>query len=410
MTGTDSDRTRTIAEFFRRLLPIRAENPPGDTREVAQFIVPWLEELRVDVHVKESREGMANLWCSIGDSGASRHLVLCGHMDTFPIGDVSQWKHDPSAAVVDDGFVYGRGASAARAGLASLLWAFKQAVEADGPRDGRLTLLAVADTESGGAWGAGWVVEKMPELLGTACLLGEPEGPRAIRIGEKGKAQFTLRTRGRRYPGAFGTGDDPIIRLAQAIGALRSITQMEASDVPPEIDDAIRELGDYARTPEEAGLTPLLRKPSLNVGKIEGGTKVNLSPESAHALVDVRTPFGMTSELIDRRVRAILDQEGLDDVVVEPIEPRIEPSFTSPSDPFVAMAAGVVREVTGEQPALSLGYASTDARYFRPHGIPAIVYGPTPHNIGGFDEAIRLEELETIADVHQKIITRYLDF
>lgn len=410
MTKSRSHSPRTVAEFFLRLLPLRGENPPGDTSEVAQFIVPWLEHLGVDVHVEEPRQGLVNLWCSIGSSDPVNHLVLCGHMDTFPVGDVSQWEHDPTSAVVDDGFVYGRGASAARGGLASLLWAFKWAVEAGGPQRDRLTLLAVADTESGGAWGAGWMVENVPELLGTACLLGEPEGPHAIRIGEKGKAQFTLRAQGRRYPGAFGTGDDAIIRLARAIVALRGITQIEAVDVPPEIDQAIRELGDYARTPVEVGLTPLLRRPALNVGKIEGGTKVNLSPESAEALVDVRTPFGMTSRLIDEWVRGMLTAEGLDDLEVEPIEPRIEPSFTSPFDSFVALAADVVHETTGEKPVLSLGYASTDARYFRPRGIPAIVYGPTPHNIGAADEAIRLDELETIADVHQKIVNRYLDF
>lgn len=409
MTMTVSETT-SVVDLFRRLLPIRADNPPGDTRAVAEFIAAWLQKLGVEVHTEEPKEGLVNLWATIGVDGGP-HLVLCGHMDTFPLGDPSGWTHDPSAAAVDsDGFMYGRGASAARAGLASLLWTFGQVVEAGGPPNGRLTLLVVADTESGGAWGAGWMLDNVPTLVGTACLLGEPEGRRAIRIGEKGKAQFALRVDGgRRYPGAFGGGDDALIRLARAIVALRGITELRATDVPEEVDRAITELRDYARSPEEAGLTWLFRQPSLNVGRIEGGTKVNLSPDHAYALIDVRPPFGMTPEFIYEYVRSTLDAEGLDDVVLEPLEPRIQPSFTSPADPFVALAVDAVREVVGEQPALSLGYASTDARYFRPRGVPSIVYGPTPHNIGGVDEAVQLSDLETVSAVHREIVRRYLE-
>lgn len=401
--------TTNVVDLFRRLLPIRADNPPGDTRAVAEFLAEWLGSLGAEVHAEEPKDGHVNLWATTGVDGGP-HLVLCGHMDTFPLGDPSAWTHDASAAVVDEhGLIYGRGASAARGGLASMLWTFGQLVKAGGPQTGRLTLLAVADTESGGAWGAGWMVENVPCVVGTACLLGEPEGPRAIRIGEKGKAQFALRaTSGRRYPGAFGGGDDPIIRICRAVAALHGITGLRAEDVPHEIEQAIAVLDGYARSPEEAGLNWLLRQPSLSVGKIEGGTKVNLAPGDAQALVDVRPPFGMTAEDIYEHVRRTLDDAELSDVALEPLEPRIQPSFTSPSDPFVKLAVTAVRDVVGEEPVLSLGYASTDARYFRPRGIPSIVYGPTPYNIGGVDEAVRLDELETIAAVHGEIVRRYL--
>jgi len=408
--ATAVTETTNVVDLFRRLLPIRGDNPPGDTRAVAEFVAGWLEGVGAEVHTEEPKEGLVNLWATTGvDHGP--HLVLCGHMDTFPLGDPTAWTHDPSAAIVDDnGFIYGRGASAARGGFASLLWTFGEFVKSGGPQTGRLTLLAVSDTESGGAWGAGWMVENVPSVVGTACLLGEPEGPKAIRIGEKGKAQFALRvTGGRSYPGAFGGGDDPIIRLCRAVVALRGITtELRAHDVAPEIEHAIAALDGYARSPKEAGLSWLLRQPSLNVGKIEGGTKVNLAPEDAQALVDVRPPFGMTAEDVYEYVRRTLDETQLNDVQVEPLEPRIQPSFTSPSDPFVALAGEAVRELVGEEPVLSVGYASTDARYFRPRGIPSIVYGPTPYNIGGVDEAVRLEELETIAAVHGEIVRRYL--
>ena len=77
--------------------------------------------------------------------------------------------------------------------------------------------MMVADEEAGGAWGTGWLLEHRPELAGHACLIGEPESPDGVRIGEKGKCQFRLVAEGASRHGGLGTGDDVVIRIGAAL-------------------------------------------------------------------------------------------------------------------------------------------------------------------------------------------------
>jgi acetylornithine deacetylase/succinyl-diaminopimelate desuccinylase-like protein len=394
-------------DFFRRLLGIPAENPGGTTVGVAEFVASWLGQAGIRVAIAEPKAGYPNLWASVGVAAAERHLTLCGHMDTFAVGDAAKWTHDPFGAEISEGLVYGRGACAARGGLASMLWAFREVARRGLPQGRRLTLIAASDTESGGAWGVGSLVRTAPEVVGTACLLGEPEGTSAIRIGEKGKAQFELRTEGDSYSAALSSGGGAIALLARALVALERLPTLESS-VPSEVADIIAEMGTYSRNSQEQGLTWLLRRPSLNAGVIEGGTKVNLAPARARALVDVRSPFGMSTNELFAHARRLLTEAGCDGVKLSPIEPVIEWSVTSPDEPFVVTAADAVERITGSRPTLSLGFASTDARYFRPLGVPCIVYGPTPHNVGAPDESVAVAEMETVVRVHQEIISDYL--
>lgn len=405
MTDQEFDEYVT---FLSQLMRIPAENPDGSTEDIAAFICRWLESSDAEVRSATPHEGATNVWASVGAADADRHLTLCTHLDTFPAGDPSRWSSPPYAAARVNGRIIGRGASAARAGLASLLWTFRRVARQAVPAGSRLTWIGAADTESGGRWGTGWLVEQAPEVVGTACLLGEPEGPAAVRIGERGKAQFRISTHGPGRPGALAFGEGPIISLSRAIMALGALTEI-GSKPPTQIQQVIDDMGDYARNLSERGMNALLSRPSLNVGTIGGGVKVNLVPEEAAAEVDVRVPFGLTSEAIYTKARELLADEGCDDVSLEPLPPAIEPTWTSPQDPFVQLVSRSVHDSVGRPPTLSLGFASTDARYFRPRGVPSVIYGPAPINVGGHDEAVALDDLAVVWHVHDDIVQRYLN-
>jgi acetylornithine deacetylase/succinyl-diaminopimelate desuccinylase-like protein len=79
---------------------------------------------------------------------------------------------------------------------------------------------------------------------------------------------------------------------------------------------------------------------------------------------------------------------------------RIEPSVTDPSSEIVAVTARAAQEVLGRPPAINMRVGGSDARIFRRIGIPTVVYGPTPFNMGGADENVLVEELEAVARVH----------
>jgi acetylornithine deacetylase/succinyl-diaminopimelate desuccinylase-like protein len=79
---------------------------------------------------------------------------------------------------------------------------------------------------------------------------------------------------------------------------------------------------------------------------------------------------------------------------------RFEPSFTDPGHEIVARVRGVAEEVLGTAPAVNMRVGGSDSRWYRMHGVPTVVYGLTPFNMGGPDEHILVDELKSVAKVH----------
>ena len=97
------DRGRQV-EFLRAFTRIDTCNPPGDTRQAADFFRRFLEDEGIKHRTEAPQAAMPNLIASfIGGAGPGRHLVLNGHLDVFPIGDLSVWQRDPLSGDIVDG-------------------------------------------------------------------------------------------------------------------------------------------------------------------------------------------------------------------------------------------------------------------------------------------------------------------
>ena len=79
---------------------------------------------------------------------------------------------------------------------------------------------------------------------------------------------------------------------------------------------------------------------------------------------------------------------------------RVEPSVTHPGAEIVAVTVAAAEQVIGRAPAVNMRVGGSDARLFRRVGIPTVVYGLTPFNMGGADENVLVTELEAVARVH----------
>ena len=150
--------------------------------------------------------------------------------------------------------------------------------------------MLVADEETGGAWGTGWHPRAAPELAGDACMIGEPESPDGLRVGEKGKCQFRLIAEGEPRHGGLGTGDDPVIQVGAALQEVRKLVDIE--DRPPrDIVPILDGMQTYWRTAHDRGRQWLYRRPSMTAGVIRGGIKVNVVPRRCEVEVDCRLPL-----------------------------------------------------------------------------------------------------------------------
>jgi len=409
-----SERTATLkrelwAEIDRRRdelarlcadgLRVPAENPPGDTRAIADHYARVLDQAGLRAERVEPRPATVSLVATLPGRAARPRFTFNGHLDHFPADDHALWSYHPYGGEIREGKILGRGVSDMRGGLTASLFVCLLLHERRVPLRGPLHLMMVADEESGGAWGTGWLLERRPELAGEACLIGEPESPSGLRIGEKGKAQFRLVAEDASRHGGLGTGDDVVVEIGAALQEARRIVEMP--DTPPaDLLPVLETMTRYWRTEHDRGRQWLYRRPSMAAGLIRGGIKVNVVPRRCEVEVDCRLPFGITPEDIRREVEGRLARAGLGRVRFESMPPVFTASYTSPDDPLVRLARANAAAATGHTPDLTITFAATDARYFRPRGVPTVIFGPRPNNMAAPDEFITIDDLVAVAKVH----------
>ena len=380
-------------------LRVPAENPPGDTRAIAAHYAAILEKAGLPVERFEPRPTNVSLVSVQPGRAARPRFVLNGHLDHFPADDPALWSFPPYEGRIEGGRILGRGVADMRGGLTASLFAFLLIHERRVPLHGPLTLMMVADEEAGGAWGTGWILQHRPELAGDACVIGEPEATTGLRVGEKGKAQFRLVAEGSSRHGGLGTGDDVVVKIGAALQEARKIVEMP-DDPPADLRPVLETMSTHWRTEHDRGRQWLYRHPSMAAGLIRGGLKVNIVPRRCEVEVDCRLPFGIAPEAIQAEVERRLLAAGLTEVRFEPMRPWFPASYTSPEAPLVRLARANAAAATGQEPLLTMTFAATDARYFRPRGVPTVIFGPRPTNMAAPDELITIEDLVAVTKVH----------
>lgn len=374
------DRDRLI-ERLRALVATPSENPPGNEAEVAAVVRGQCEELGLGVGEHEHEPGRPSVVARYGD-GAPK-VGFCSHIDVVPAGDPTLWSHDPYGAVIEDGRMYGRGSSDAKGPVAAAL----EAVAALGALgiDGAMELSLVADEEAMGLKGAKPLVDA-GVLSAPRVIVGEPTALRIVRA-QRGPCWFRIVTKG-----VAGHGSAPE-RGVNAVKHMAAIL-LRLEETLPDITH------------------PVVGGPTINVGTIRGGEKVNVIPASCIAEVDRRTIPGETEDDVRAQVeRAIeLARETFPD-----IDARVEiPVFGRPFE--VSENARVltetfeaVTEVRGAAEVIGFR-GSSDARFFADAGSEVIVCGPGDITVAHTArEYIDLDELHQGAVAYAAAFARLLN-
>ncbi len=395
-----------LVAFCAHLVQQASPNPPGDTRAVAAAVGGLLERHGIPVETIADQESMPNLVASIEGREPGPHLVLNGHMDVYPDGAEAAWSRPPRSGAIEGGRLHGRGAGDMKSGLTTLLYAFL-ALAADRSFAGRLSLCAVSDEMSFSPHGAPLVLTRRPDLVGDAAIGAEPTSPDFVLIGEKGMLWIEVTTLGDAGAGAFASGLTNAIETMGAVIADLAAWRERDVSIPPTVTAALA-AGGTAGLPDEA-LTyaddRVLHLPTVSVGTIRGGTKINLVAETCRAEVDLRIPAGLTlddarsfvAEVIARHVGATsLEIQGM------------EPNLTDPSDPLVQALLDAGGDVLGVRPRPELGITASDTRLWRALGRPAAMIGPRIAGQGMPDESIAVADLIACAKIVALAAKRYL--
>ena len=420
MTGTSTPESEAVA-IAADLIRIDTSNygdgrGPGE-RAAAELVAHLLREVGIEPIILEAAPGRTSVIAQWGDRASSRDgLLIHGHLDVVP-ADAADWRFDPFSGVVDDGFLYGRGAVDMKDFLGMLL-----SVVRDRARTGRMparpiTLAFTADEEAGGLFGAHWIVDHHRELLaGCTEAVGEIGGFTTwvgdrrlylVESGEKGIAWVHLVADGTAGHGSMRQPDNAVEHLVAALsrvatstwpadpgptmqhllGVVRDLAGIESSDP----DVILGSTGSTARM-----LSAAIRN-STNVTMLDAGYKHNVVPQTARAAVDGRFLPGQQDRFLDE-----LDRIAGDRVRVERtfVDRAIEHPFEGRTVDAIHEALRLHDPDAAIAPYLVSG--GSDAKAWDRLGIRCFGFVPLPSPRGedftalfhGVDERVSVEALE----------------
>ena len=393
-----SGRADSLTRMTRDFVRIDSQTPPSATGPMAASVAEILStNPRFEVRILESDPPVVNLVAVLKGGLPGPRLVLSGHLDTYPIGDPAAWKTDPLGGEIMDGRLYGRGAADMKGGLAVNIAVALAFAEEQEPWPGELVLAFAGDEESMGTLGSQRLIETEPVVHGDGILIADVGSPEIVRCGEKGMIWLMLEAKGRAAHGAHvHRGLNAVDRLMTAITALKTLTGLPV-ETPGEARRTILAAQPLSEPLGGDGEAVIMQHITVNIGRIDGGISANLVPDMARAEADIRLPLGTTVARVESEIERLL--AGMDGIRCT-ITRRYEPSWTSPDAAIVRATVGAAADVLGRPAAANMRVGASDARLFRAAGLPTVVCGLTPFNLGAPDEYLALEELSQLAEIY----------
>ncbi len=119
-----ADRADEILDFTCELIRTPSVNPPGNEVAVSKVIMARLADLGItDAEIAACEPDRPNVMAHVTGSGPGRTLMLSGHIDTKPPGNMDEWTTDPFEPVVVDGKLIGLGSGDMKASIAAMVYA-----------------------------------------------------------------------------------------------------------------------------------------------------------------------------------------------------------------------------------------------------------------------------------------------
>lgn len=355
-----------------------SDNPPGREAECAALAGELLAAGGFAVRYHEFGPGRTGLVARLGPEGGPLPLILSGHLDTVPLGS-APWSVNPRGER-RDGRLYGRGASDMKGGVAALL-AGALAAAREFPGGGGLCLALTAGEETGCTGAAAMVRDGVLPAQAGALLVAEPTANRPM-LGHKGALVLAARTRGRAAHGSMPElGDNAVLKAARAALALTACV---------------------------AGLPAAAsgQRPSLNVGSLHGGSKVNMVPDAALLELDLRCPADLDPAALVEDLRRAAGPE----VEIEVLSTG-RGVATPPDHPWARRACELLAAQTGQAPEPGQLPYFTDAGILVPAlgRPPALILGPgDPGQAHQTDEWCAEANIRTAARFYEALCRDWL--
>ena len=338
--------------------------------------------------VRVDRGEVSNLFARWGDKGHAKTFGFNGHTDVVPVGNPDDWTDDPFSGVIRDGWLWGRGATDMKSGVAAFAAAAIDLVR-EAPPEGAIILTITGDEEGDALDGTTALLDWMNnngEAM-SACLVGEPTCPDTlgdmIKIGRRGSMTAFFTATGVQGHSAYPhRAKNPVPAMARLMDRLASHTL----DTGTEFFDAS----------------------TLAVTTIDtGNPATNVIPATCRATVNIRFNDAHTSAALiawlNDEAGKVAAETGIEFEMTTKVSGE---SFLTPPGQLSDMISHVIAKETGLTPILSTTGGTSDARFVKDH-CPVVEFGLVGKTMHQVDERVEVAQIEQLKSVYRKILEAY---
>src|SRR5713226_2071537 len=406
--------------FLTELVKMDTSNPPGNEVKAAEYIKNVLAAEGISAQIYESAPGRGNVVARLKGNGKKKPLLLMGHIDVVGV-ERDKWTVDPFAAVVKDGYLYGRGSIDDKSMDAANLEVFLLLHRLKVPLDRDVILLAEAGEEGTTQFGIDFMVEKHWDDIACEYALNEGGGIQE----ENGKVQYVAVSTTQKVPRGFslvahgtsGHGSAP--RLDNAIAHLAGAVDKTARwEAPMRLNETTRRFFQQMAKispPEKAAIYAHVDQPdaqqklhateppyysmlrtSLVPTIIKGGFRSNVIPADAEARFDVRALPDENMDALKAELTKLINDPAIQIVDQESAHarPTGQPSGLD-TDGFHALEHAQARVFPGVPTIPIMQVGATDSAQLRAKGVQAYDIGTVlssedMKHVHGNDERIQI--------------------
>jgi len=361
---------KELNDLLQGLIQIKSVNPPGNENQIANFIKEFLLKNNIHSELVPLEEGRSSVIAKI-EGKEERNIILCGHLDTVKVKE-EDWTKPAFQGLIENGKMYGRGASDMKGGVAAILYV-AVLLKRKGIVPKKTVQLALTADEEWGSRGAKNLVDGGYFDRTDFLIITEPSNLQ-VSTGEKGELWIKAK-----FYGKSAHGSTP---------------EVGVNTIIPGSEFVVNVTGRYEKIFEA---NPFWGKTSMNIGQFHGGVQVNIVPNYSEIQLD----FRVISEEDKEKAMELVRKAG--EEIVKKYKVRFEeeifnyhPSiFTSSDNPYVEKFL----QAAGAREVIITRYCTDGATIIPKKKMPFIIFGPGDiAQAHQNDEYIELESLYRAVD------------
>jgi succinyl-diaminopimelate desuccinylase len=364
--------------ILRNLIQLNTENPPGKTSEILTWINNWAKKEKIESNIQEYEKGKGNIILKIGE--ADRSILICGHLDTVPLGNRRNWDYDPLGAESIGGYIYGRGSADMKGGVAAILGSLKTLKSRLHKKDLKYNIIFLGTSDE--EVGLGGAIASLKLGILKSCdflIIPEPTGKK-VGIAEKGVLWISVNSKGVSAHGSTPSkGVNAIEEMVKLFPYLHEIVPKDQNDI--------------------------LGRSTLNIGVFKGGKSANVVPEEAVIHCDYRlVPPYQPSEFaytVEKEISKFA-RESPAKFTCE-VKQTMSAIQTSIQNPFVKKFMTTVTDHS----VIGLDYGTDGAVLVEnsPKELPFVIFGPgNPKRIHVANERVKTIDVQAVEEIFTEFL------